>query len=30
MFDVNIEIGELLKKVILSNGFDIYNYKIII
>lgn len=28
MFDVNIEVGELLRKFILSNGFDIDNYKI--
>ena len=28
MFDVNIEIGELLRKFILDNGFDIDNYKI--
>lgn len=28
MFDVNIEIGELLRKFILSNGFDIDKYKL--
>ena len=28
MFDVNIEVGELLRKFILGNGFDIDNYKL--